>query len=144
MQPGESRVEVMGDAARRERLSNHLMKQAYEAATSASVFQDNLEYEPCDDLLLVERSDAEVTVGGIIVPEAAARRHMPRFIVLKVGPGRYTADGQLVPMRCKVGDNILVQPDRGGGGCFSIPNSTTQVLISEGCVIAIIRERADA
>lgn len=127
----------MGDARRREHLQAHLDKQR----SVAHIWQDNLEYEPCDDLLLLERSDAEKQ-GSIVIPDQVRGKHMPRFVVLKVGPGRIATNGQLVPMRVKVGQSVLVQPDR--GGCFSIPNSSTQVLASESCVLAVISERSDA
>ena len=117
------------------------MAHIAEQREQAIVWQDNLEYEPCDDLLLLERTDSEKQ-GSIVIPEAVRGQHMPRWKILKAGPGRYSTNGTLIPMRYTAGMEVLIQPDR--GGCFSVPNQSMQVLASESCVLAVITERQDA
>ena len=63
--------------------------------------------KPLGDRIVVRRLDAEeMTAGGIVLPDAAKEKPKQGEIVA-VGDGKLTEEGELVPMRVKVGDIIV-------------------------------------
>eukprot|EP00051_Salpingoeca_urceolata_P005690 m.75983 g.75983 ORF g.75983 m.75983 type:complete len:100 (+) comp14499_c0_seq1:201-500(+) len=68
---------------------------------------------PLYDRVLVRRVVAETTTkSGFLLPEAAAAP-VNEGVVVAVGPGLRTQDGNLVACAVKEGDNVLL-PDFGG------------------------------
>jgi len=64
-------------------------------------------FRPLADRILVRRAaGADVSKGGIFIPENAKER-LNEGTVLAVGPGKRTADGHIVEPRLKVGDKVL-------------------------------------
>ena len=64
-------------------------------------------FTPDSDRVLIEASPAkEKTATGIIIPDTAKEKPQKGTIVA-VGPGKYSDAGNLIPMRKKVGDNVL-------------------------------------
>src|SRR3954471_8401945 len=62
---------------------------------------------PWSDRIIVKRAEADaMSKGGIIYAENAKERPQSGTIV-EVGPGRYTEAGVLIPMRAKVGDEVM-------------------------------------
>lgn len=57
-------------------------------------------------LILLRQVEAEQKVGSIIIPEHA-REKPHEGVVVAVGPGLYTKDGQRVPVPVSVGDRVL-------------------------------------
>ncbi len=56
--------------------------------------------------VLVKRSQAKATKGGILLPDSAQEK--PKHgEVIAVGPGKLDDDGTLIPMNVRVGDSIL-------------------------------------
>ena len=49
----------------------------------------------------------------IIIPDAAKSEDGGKFVVIEVGPGKILADGTVVPIPVKVGDEIIVDPRQG-------------------------------
>ena len=68
--------------------------------------------KPLADLVVVKLVEAEETTkAGIILTSASQEK--PQFAeVVAIGPGE-TKDGKLIPMNCKVGDQVLL-PEYGG------------------------------
>jgi chaperonin GroES len=65
-----------------------------------------MELKPLGNRILVQRSVAKATKGGIILPDAAQEK--PRQgKVLAVGPGKIDDEGRAHPMDVKVGDEVL-------------------------------------
>lgn len=68
-----------------------------------------MEVEPLDNNVLIDRVDAaEITKGGIVLPDAARERM--NFQVGRVkahGPGMLNANGDLIPMDLTVGELVL-------------------------------------
>ncbi len=61
---------------------------------------------PLGNRLLVQRSKAQTSKGGILLPDSAQER--PREgQVIAVGPGKTSENGQLEPIAVKVGDRVL-------------------------------------
>lgn len=65
--------------------------------------------EPLGDRIVV-RLDAkkDKTEGGIVIPEIALNERQQIGTIIAVGPGRYTDEGKLIPMRVKVDDRVIL------------------------------------
>ena len=62
--------------------------------------------KPLGNHVLIQRSKAQATKGGILLPDSAQEK--PREgQVLAVGPGKYSEDGRLETLSVKVGDRVL-------------------------------------
>lgn len=62
--------------------------------------------KPLGNRVLVQRSKAQTSKGGILLPDSAQER--PREgVVLAAGPGKMNENGQLDPISLKVGDRVL-------------------------------------
>lgn len=62
--------------------------------------------KPLGNRVLVERSKAQTSKGGILLPDSAQEK--PREgTVIAAGPGKANENGQLEPIAVKVGDRIL-------------------------------------
>ncbi len=62
--------------------------------------------KPLGNRVLVKRSEAKTTKGGIILPETAKEKPK-QGEVLAVGPGKMDDEGTLHPMNVNVGDHVL-------------------------------------
>jgi chaperonin GroES len=61
---------------------------------------------PLGNRVLVKRSKAQKTRGGILLPETAQEKPKEGEVVA-VGPGKTDEEGTLHPMMVKVGDRVL-------------------------------------
>jgi chaperonin GroES len=62
--------------------------------------------KPLGNRVVVQRSKAPTSKGGILLPDSAQER--PREgQVIAAGPGKMNDNGQLEPLSVKVGDRIL-------------------------------------
>lgn len=67
-----------------------------------------------NNLVVSEFQLGEVSRGGLLIPQIAKASTPYRYAkVVAVGPGRYTADGTLVPCSSKVGDIIAFAKNQG-------------------------------
>ncbi len=64
--------------------------------------------KPIGDRVLIEIEKQEKSVGGIILPETAQYGENKVGKVVSVGPGVFTQNGNLIPMRLGVGDKVLL------------------------------------
>lgn len=62
--------------------------------------------KPLNNKILVKRSKAQTTKGGIILPETAQEKPKEGEVVA-VGPGLRDEDGTLHPLEVNVGDRVL-------------------------------------
>ncbi len=68
--------------------------------------------KPLSNRVLVQRTKAATTKGGILLPDSAQEK--PREgTVLAVGPGKLSDNGTLETVEVKVGDRILFGPYAG-------------------------------
>jgi chaperonin GroES len=66
-----------------------------------------MKIRPLQDRIVVKRIEAaQVTKGGIIIPDAAKEKPIEGE-VLAVGNGKFLKDGKLRPLDVKVGDRVL-------------------------------------
>lgn len=64
---------------------------------------------PLGDRVLVkpEAEESQKTASGIYIPETSQKEKPERGEVVAVGEGKRNENGQLIPMRVKVGDTIM-------------------------------------
>ena len=62
--------------------------------------------KPLGNRILVKRSEAKATKGGILLPESAQEKSKQGEVVA-VGPGKTDEEGRLSPMNVRVGDRVL-------------------------------------
>ena len=66
-----------------------------------------MKYQPLNDYVLVKTiKEEEKTKGGLYKPSDV--KEQMKGEILAVGTGIYTANGTLIPMSLKVGDNVIV------------------------------------
>jgi chaperonin GroES len=66
-----------------------------------------MKIKPLNDRVIVKRVEEEQkTVGGIIIPDTAKEKPQEGLVVA-VGPGKRSDDGQRTPLEVKEGDRIL-------------------------------------
>lgn len=63
---------------------------------------------PLYDRVLIKRLETgeEVTIGGIIIPDAAKEKPQTGT-VLATGTGRVSAEGKIIPLQVKKGDTVF-------------------------------------
>ncbi len=62
--------------------------------------------KPLGSRVLVKRSQAKTSKGGILLPETAKEKPK-QGEVIAVGPGKMDEDGQMQAMHVRVGDQVL-------------------------------------
>lgn len=63
-------------------------------------------FKPLGDRVLIERSKAQTSKGGILLPDSAQEK--PREgVVIAVGPGKTDEDGNKITLTVKPGDKVL-------------------------------------
>lgn len=76
---------------------------------SGALVDDIPELKPVSDRVLVKVEEtADVTIGGVLLPDSAKERPLSGTIV-SVGPGKYDpeVEGKLRPMKVAAGDRVL-------------------------------------
>jgi chaperonin GroES len=92
--------------------------------------------KPLGNRVLIERSKAKTTKGGILLPETAKEKPK-EGVVVAVGPGKMDENGKLEPMYLKVGNTVLFSSYSGTE--VKIPENDQEYLIlSEEDVLGIL------
>ncbi len=92
--------------------------------------------QPLGDRVLIEPLEAEEkTASGIIIPDSAKEKQQ-KGKVIAVGEGRTTDEGKNIPVKVKIGDQVLY----GGWNDKSIKIGANEYLIiEEKDILAILR-----
>jgi len=94
-----------------------------------------MKVRPLHDKILVKRLEAaEVTKGGIIIPDTAKEKPQEGKVIA-VGSGRVTEEGTVVPLEVKKGDKILFS--KYGGTDINI-DGEEYIILEESEVVAIV------
>ena len=72
-----------------------------------------------------DKTEGQVSAGGIYIPDTAKERPQ-EGVVVAVGPGRLTDDGQRLPMDIAVGDRVVYS--KFGGTEYKVGNDEYLVL----------------
>lgn len=62
--------------------------------------------KPLGNRVLIQRSKAQTSKGGILLPDTAQEKPK-EGVVIAVGPGKIDENGKTEPMNLKVGDKVL-------------------------------------
>lgn len=62
--------------------------------------------KPLGNRVLIQRSKAPTTKGGILLPDSAKEKPK-EGVIIAVGPGKCDDNGNSVAMQLKVGDKVL-------------------------------------
>lgn len=65
------------------------------------------------DRVLIRKVENDKKSAGGLVVLTGDDVHTPKGIVLKVGEGKLTKTGTLIPLAVKVDDTVMYYPDRG-------------------------------
>lgn len=94
--------------------------------------------KPLGDRVLIKRSKAQTSKGGIILPDTAQEK--PREgTIIAVGPGKADDNGKIEVLSVKVGDRVLFGPYAG----TEIKEETTKeneelLILSESEILGIL------
>ena len=93
---------------------------------------------PLADRVLVkpEEAEQEKRVSGIIIPDTAHKEKPERGKVVAVGEGKRNDNGQLMPLRVKVGDTVMFS--KYGFDEVKIDDED-YYIVSESSILAIIK-----
>jgi len=92
--------------------------------------------KPLGNRVLVRRAEANVSKGGIILPDTAQEK--PRQgEILAVGPGKMGDDGAVTPLDVKVGDRVLFSSFAGTEVQSEEPE-TEYLIMSEDDILAVV------
>lgn len=91
--------------------------------------------KPLGKRLLVKRSQAATTKGGIFLPESSQEKPK-QGEVIEAGPGEYNEMGELSAMEVKVGDTILFGSY--AGTPVQSDSKDDLLILSEDEVLAIV------
>lgn len=66
----------------------------------------NKNIKPLGNRVLIKRSKAQTTKGGILLPDTAQEKPK-EGVVVAVGPGKTDDNGKIESMNVKIGDRVL-------------------------------------
>lgn len=97
-----------------------------------------MQLNPLHDRVVIKRLDADTkTASGLIIPDAVAEKP-DQGIVVAVGPGKRTAEGQVIPMSVKENDKVLF--GKFAGQQVKIKGEEVLILTEEE-IYAVIEEK---
>ena len=95
----------------------------------------SINIRPLGDKIIVQRLEAEKqTASGIYLPESATEKPQ-QAKVIRVGVGRKTDDGKIVPFQVKVGDTVILSK---WGGTELKHKDEEYLVLSEDEVLAVV------
>lgn len=96
--------------------------------------------QPTGDRVLVQREDraAKKSPSGIIIPDTATKEKSKVGVVLSVGPGRISDEGELIPMSVKPGSKVIF--NAGWDNEIDMGEAEEEFfLVKESDILAIIK-----
>lgn len=67
-----------------------------------------MKIKPLKDNVIIEpKSPEEVTKSGIVIPDTAEKNRPEQGVVVAVGPGKISKNGDRIPLEVKKGDTVL-------------------------------------
>lgn len=94
--------------------------------------------KPLGNRVLIQRSKAQASKGGILLPDSAQEKPK-EGVVVAVGPGKCDDQGKCELMNVKVGDRILFS-SYAGTEVKNLENSTAEelLILSEDDILGIL------
>lgn len=99
--------------------------------------EKKINIRPIGDRVVVkpETEDEKKTASGIIIPDTAHKEKPERGKVVAVGEGHRTEKGDVLPLRVKIGDNVMFS--KYGFDEIKIDDEE-YYIISESNILAVI------
>ncbi len=82
--------------------------------------------KPLGDRVIVKQDEAEETTAGGLLLSSGSKEKPTTGVVLAVGDGRVTEDGETIPVPVKVGDRVLY--GKYGGTEIDVDGETVMIL----------------
>ena len=98
------------------------------------IFMSIRHLKPLSNRVLIKRSDAAVSRGGIFLPESAQEKPKQGEVV-GVGPGKIDEEGRMQDLKVKVGDRVLFSSY--GGSEVEMEEEGEFLLVSEEDLLAV-------
>ena len=92
--------------------------------------------KPLNNRVLVKRSKAHVSQGGIILPDSAQEKPKEGEIIA-MGPGSRTENGAIEPMAVKIGDRVLFS-SYAGTEVKSEEGDDEYIIMSEEDILGVL------
>jgi chaperonin GroES len=93
--------------------------------------------KPLENRIVIRQVEAEqVTASGLVIPDTAAEKPQEGQVIA-VGPGRYDARGNRVPLDIAVGDKVIYS--RYGGTEVKFNGENLLVLSSTDVLASVVR-----
>jgi chaperonin GroES len=92
--------------------------------------------KPMGNRVLVKRSQAKATKGGILLPDSAQEKPKEGEVIA-VGRGKMDDDGKLTPMSVSVGDTVLFSA-YAGTEVKSDEQGVEYLLMSEEDILGVL------
>jgi chaperonin GroES len=90
--------------------------------------------KPLGNRVLIKRSKAPTTKGGILLPDSAQEKPK-EGVIIAVGPGKIDENGNKEPMQLKIGDHVLFSSYSG----TEVKNDNEEMLIlSQDDVLGVL------
>lgn len=95
-----------------------------------------MKIKPLNNRVLVKRSKAQASKGGILLPETAQEKPKEGEI-MAVGPGRRDEEGTVHPLNVKIGDRVLFTA-YAGTEVKNSENEDEYLLLTEEDILAVL------
>lgn len=92
--------------------------------------------KPLGKRVLIQRSKATTTKGGILLPDTAQEKPKEGKVVA-VGPGKHDERGVLEPVNIKVGDRVLFS-SYAGTEVKNLGNEDEFLIVSEDEILGVL------
>lgn len=93
--------------------------------------------KPLGNRVLIQRSKAQATKGGILLPDAAQEKPK-EGIVVAIGPGKLDENGKREQLNVSVGDRVLFSSYSGTEVKQSENNGEEYLILSEDDILGIL------
>jgi chaperonin GroES len=113
-------------------------KAAQAASKSTQSRTAKAPIQPLSDRVLVRREDMpdKKSAAGIVLPDTAQKEKSKMGIVLAVGAGRLSDEGQIIPMSVAVGDRVIF--NAGWDNEVSMEDDREHFLVRETDILAVL------
>lgn len=93
--------------------------------------------KPLGNRVLVQRSKAQTSKGGILLPDSAQEKPK-EGVVVAVGPGKTNESGAIDPLNVKVGDRVLFG-SYAGTEVKNSENEEEYLILTEDDILGILK-----
>lgn len=93
--------------------------------------------KPLGNRVLIQRSKAKTTKGGILLPETAKEKPK-EGVIISVGQGKLDESGKREPMHVKIGDIVLFSSYSGTEVNNSLNSDEEFLIMSEDDILGVL------